>query len=191
VSSSSPPPAEPRRPDSPPSPRRPTPAYLRLLPALTGIAGLVLGGVLVGVTGKRSTESNPAAPTVTASAAASAAPAPAPTTPVPTPATTTVTATATATATVTASPRALAELTDGTFVVPGEASPGTWSTTGQSEISASLLGCYWARLRSLSGQDSAIIASDNLARGAQTTITIERTDKAVKFTGGCRWRRIA
>jgi glucose/arabinose dehydrogenase len=175
------------RPDSPPSPRRPTPAYLRLLPALTGIAGLVLGGVLVGVTGKRSTESNPAAPTVTASAAASAAPAPAPTTPVPTPATTTVTATAT----VTASPRALAELTDGTYVVPGEASPGTWSTTGQSEISASLLGCYWARLRSLSGQDSAIIASDNLARGAQTTITIERTDKAVKFTGGCRWRRIA
>jgi hypothetical protein len=160
---------------------------IRLLPAITGIAGLIMGGVLVGVTGSRSTDpthgrasrSLPSLPTATA---------PAPSTPLPAAPTTVVT---TVSMTVTVSSQPLADLGDGTYVVPSQAQPGTWSTDGRSQISATLLGCYWARLRSLSGEPKSVIASDNLAMGAPTTITVAATDKAVKFSGGCRWNRIA
>lgn len=173
---------------------RPVPWQTRLLPAITGIAGLIIGGVLVGVTGSRSADrsqarssslhpSQPAtnsAPTTVHPTSASAL--------VSTPASTVI---QTVSRTVTATPQPLAQLGDGTFLVPMQVRPGTWSTNGMSQISSSLLGCYWARLRSLSGELDSVIASDNIALGAPTAITVAPTDKAVKFTGGCQWRRIA
>jgi hypothetical protein len=93
--------------------------------------------------------------------------------------------------TVTVSPQPLEQLGDGTFIVPMQARPGTWSTSGVSQISSTLLGCYWARLRSLSGERNSVVASENIALGAPTAITVAPTDKGVKFTGGCQWRRTA
>jgi len=173
---------------------RPVPWQTRLLPAITGIAGLIIGGVLVGVTGSRSADrsqarssslhlSQPATnstPTTVLPTSASAL--------VSTPASTVI---QTVSRTVTATPQPLAQLGDGTFLVPMQVRPGTWSTNGMSQISSSLLGCYWARLRSLSGELNSVIASDNIALGAPTAITVAPTDKAVKFSGGCQWRRIA
>ncbi len=169
--------------------------WRRLLPAFMAIGGMIFGGVLVGVTGTRSGHSS-----------ASPNPSPSPPAAVTTPssttnsssaqtasslqATMTATVTATMTTTVTVPPQPLAQLGDGTYLVPTQARPGIWSTNGVSTISASLLGCYWARLRSTSGEMSAVIASQNLAQGAPTTITVDRTDRAVKFSGGCTWRQI-
>jgi hypothetical protein len=169
--------------------------WRRLLPAFMAIGGMIFGGVLVGVTGTRSGHSSasrnpspsPPAAVTTPSAITNSSSAQTASTPQ---ATMTATVTATMTTTVTVPPQPLAQLGDGTYLVPTQARPGTWSTNGVSTISASLLGCYWARLRSTSGEMSAVIASQNLAQGAPTTITVERTDKAVKFSGGCAWREI-
>jgi len=171
---------------------RPVPWQTRSLPAITGIAGLIIGGVLVGVTGSRSADrthsrsssphvSRPAAnPAATAASSTSASASTPPSTVI-----------QTVSKTVTVFPQPLAQLGDGTFIVPMEVRPGTWSTNGISQISSALLGCYWARLRSLSGESDSVIASDNITKGAPTSITVAPTDKAVKFSGGCQWRRIA
>ena len=173
---------------------RPVPWQTRLLPAITGIAGLIIGGVLVGVTGSRSADrthvrsSSPHLSQPTANSAATSAPSTSASALVSTPPSTVV---RTVSRTVTVSPQPLEQLGDGTFIVPMQDRPGSWSTSGVSQISSTLLGCYWARLRSLSGERNSVIASDNIALGAPTAITVAPTDKAVKFTGGCRWRRTA
>jgi hypothetical protein len=182
-------PALPRdaNPPGPPSPRiYPASTWMRILPALTAIGGMIFGGVLVGVTGKHNDQGGATATSSAASAlpSGSALPSAAATTVV-RPAPTTVVITRTV------APKPLAKLGDGTYVIPSQASPGTWTTDGVSQINGSLLGCYWARLRSLSGEMSSVIASDNLAPAAQTTISVRTSDTAIKFSGGCQWRRVA
>jgi hypothetical protein len=170
----------------------PVPWQTRLLPAITGIAGLIIGGVLVGVTGSRSadrTHGRSAGPDVSQDARKPAATAASSTFASVSTAPSTVVQTVSRTVTVV--PQPLVQLGDGTFMVPMQVPAGTWSTNGISQISSTLLGCYWARLRSLSGEPDSVISSDNIPLGAPTAITVAPTDKAVKFSGGCKWRRIA
>lgn len=167
-----------------PRPTRQVSRRAVLLPACTAIAGIVFGGVLVGMTGSHA-EHPPLASTASQQITLPPGPEPASTF------TTTVPAAPiTVVVTRTASPTPLAQLGDGTYRVPAQAAAGLWSTNGISEITGSLLGCYWARLKSLSGDPTSIIASDNLAAGAATTIAVEPGDAALKLSGGCRWSRI-
>jgi hypothetical protein len=145
---------------------------------------MLVGGILVSMSGAHADHAPVPTATRTTPVPVTAQPAPTVTTTVVAAAPTTMVVTRTA------SPAPLAHLGDGTYLVPSQAAPGLWSTNGISEITGSLLGCYWARLRSPSGDLTAIIASDNLAAGAATTIAVEPGDAALKLSGGCRWNRI-
>lgn len=184
--SDAPSPNDPHPRTAPPPRIRPASTWIRVLPALTAIGGMIFGGVLVGVTGKHNDQNGTTSAASTASpiTTAQSQPAAAPTTIVKSAPTTVV-------ITRTVGPRPLAVLGDGTYVIPTQALPGTWTTDGVSQINGSLLGCYWARLRSLTGEMNSVIASDNLAPSAQTTISVRGSDAAIKFSGGCQWRRVA
>lgn len=69
----------------------------------------------------------------------------------------------------------------GTFLVPSEVKPGTYRTVVPADGS----GCYWARLKGLSGEITDVITSDVQDAGATVTVTIKPTDKAFKVDNEC------
>lgn len=74
-----------------------------------------------------------------------------------------------------------ATIEDGTWAVPDEVKPGTYASNGGE-------GCYWARLRSLSGSVDAIIAN-SISPGRQR-VSIARTDKAFETSNCATWRKV-
>jgi hypothetical protein len=74
-----------------------------------------------------------------------------------------------------------ATIEDGTWAVPDEVKPGTYVSDGGE-------GCYWARLRNLSGSVDAIIAN-SISPGRQR-VTIARTDKAFETSNCDVWRKV-
>jgi hypothetical protein len=74
-----------------------------------------------------------------------------------------------------------ATIEDGTWAVPDEVKPGTYVSDGGE-------GCYWARLRSLSGSVDAIIAN-SISPGRQR-VSIAGTDKAFETSNCATWRKV-
>jgi hypothetical protein len=70
---------------------------------------------------------------------------------------------------------------DGLFLVGVDVRPGTYRNAGGEN-------CYWARLRSTSGELGAIIANDNPT--GPTVVTIRSTDKAFETSNCATWQRI-
>ena len=70
---------------------------------------------------------------------------------------------------------------DGTYLVGSELAAGTYRTDGSGGH------CYWERLRDTTGEFDAIIATE--AVSGPSTMTVQATDGAVKFRGGCTWTR--
>jgi hypothetical protein len=71
-------------------------------------------------------------------------------------------------------------LSSGTYMVGAEISAGTWHTDGGSR-------CYYERDRDTEGSVGSIIANDNFT--GPTSITIGKSDAAVKFSGDCTWTK--
>ena len=71
---------------------------------------------------------------------------------------------------------------DGTFRVPQEVKPGTYRTSGED-------GCYWARLRNLSGDFDAITANGNT--DGPTTVQIRSGDKGFETRRCGTWRKVS
>jgi hypothetical protein len=67
---------------------------------------------------------------------------------------------------------------DGTHVVGEDIEPGTYKTEGGS-------GCYWARLRSFSGELDAIIANDNAS--GRGVVTIAPSDAGFESSNCGTW----
>jgi hypothetical protein len=76
---------------------------------------------------------------------------------------------------------------DGTYTVPNQMTPGTWQTAGPSESAVPM--CYWARLNDLSGNLTAIKASD-LSKG-QATVTVAAVDAGFTTSGCAPWTKIS
>jgi hypothetical protein len=68
----------------------------------------------------------------------------------------------------------------GEFIVNRDIAPGTYRTQGGD-------GCYWERLRSFTGDFSAIIANDNVT--GRGIVTIQRSDRGFKSSGCGTWSR--
>jgi hypothetical protein len=75
---------------------------------------------------------------------------------------------------------------DGTYTVPAQMTPGTWQSAGPAE--AAIPMCYHARLSNLSGDLSAIKASD-LTKG-QATVTIAAGDAGFTTSGCAPWTKV-
>lgn len=67
----------------------------------------------------------------------------------------------------------------------GQVPPGKYKTTG----AVSGPGCYWARLKGLSGELDDIKANGYVTAGAPGIMTVVAADKGVKVSGGCTWQR--
>ncbi|MFD5897493.1 hypothetical protein [Streptomyces sp. NPDC060366] len=74
---------------------------------------------------------------------------------------------------------------DGTFVVGDEVKPGTYKTSGPAD--SAFPNCYWARLKSTTGDFEDIIANGNPQ--GQTTITIAGGDGAFQTSGCGEWKK--
>lgn len=83
-------------------------------------------------------------------------------------------------------PKAVTIPGDGTFVVGDEVQPGTYKTSGPAD--SAFPNCYWARLKSTTGDFDDIIANDN-PKG-QTTITISSSDGAFESSGCEEWKKV-
>lgn len=81
-----------------------------------------------------------------------------------------------------AKPSTAPVLGEGTWEVPGEVKPGTYTTTADHH-------CYWARLSSFDGSFDAIITNGNLDPGARGRLTVKKTDKGLDLRGSCQWKR--
>jgi hypothetical protein len=75
---------------------------------------------------------------------------------------------------------------DGTYTVPDQMTPGTWQSAGPAETAIPM--CYWARLNNLSGDLSAIKASD-LSKGP-ATVTVAAGDAGFTTSGCAPWTKI-
>ncbi|GAA3145852.1 hypothetical protein ACFQ0X_37505 [Streptomyces rectiviolaceus] len=75
---------------------------------------------------------------------------------------------------------------DGTFVVGAEIKPGTYRTAGPADNIID--NCYWARLKSTSGDVGDIIANGNTKGPA--TVTVSPGDKAFQTTGCKDWAKV-
>lgn len=75
---------------------------------------------------------------------------------------------------------------DGTYTVPAQMTPGTWQSTGPADSAVPM--CYWSRLQTLSGDLSAIKASD-LTKG-QATVTVAPGDAGFSTSGCSPWTKI-
>jgi hypothetical protein len=75
---------------------------------------------------------------------------------------------------------------DGTYTVPDQMTPGTWQSAGPAETAIPM--CYHARLSNLSGDLSAIKASD-LTKG-QATVTIAAGDAGFTTSGCSPWTKV-
>lgn len=69
----------------------------------------------------------------------------------------------------------------GEFIVRTDIAPGTYRSRGSS-------GCYWARLRSFTGELNSIIANANTS--GSTIVTIGRADRGFESSGCGRWARL-
>lgn len=81
----------------------------------------------------------------------------------------------------------IAAFADGTYEVgagAGLVAPGKYKTT----VPADSFGCYWERLKGLSGQLGDIIANGTADKGAPVIVTIAATDKGFKTTGCGTWK---
>lgn len=90
-----------------------------------------------------------------------------------------------------AAPKPLAQkpskVSDGTFKVGEEVKPGTYATTAPEDS----FGCYWERLRGFSGElDKDVISNGLLQPGETGRVTIAKSDKGFKSTGGCTWNLV-
>ncbi|MFD3579771.1 hypothetical protein [Streptomyces sp. NPDC058644] len=74
---------------------------------------------------------------------------------------------------------------DGTFVVGKEVKAGTYRTAGPADDAIG--DCYWARLKSTSGDVADIIANGSTKGPA--TVTISPGDKAFQTTGCKDWKK--
>ncbi|WP_461025380.1 hypothetical protein [Streptomyces heilongjiangensis] len=73
---------------------------------------------------------------------------------------------------------------DGIFLVGKDIQAGTYRSEGKNKY-----GCYWARLRDTTGEDSAIIANGN-AQGP-AIVKVAAGDRAFQ-TSDCKpWKKIA
>ena len=141
-----------------------------LIPAGTGLLGLIVGAGLGGsgaqpatVTAAGATVTQTATETVTATApAVEAAPAPAESTPAP----------------VDSSDVA----GDGTFLVGTDIKPGTYRSAKPASGN-----CYWARLRADDGGINDIIANNNSS--GPSVVTVRKSDKLFKTQGCEDWTR--
>jgi len=142
---------------------------------IPGIAGaaLIVGLAIGGSGGSSSSAKSGPAATVTAAGPTSTATVQVTTTP------TKVIATRTVQVRVTYTPPPVDETTDGQYIVGSEIRAGTWHTDDTD--------CYYARLADLNGGLYSIIDNDNTG---PATILIKASDKAIKFSGGCTWRKI-
>jgi hypothetical protein len=73
-------------------------------------------------------------------------------------------------------------LTEGTWEVPGEVKPGTYTTTADGS-------CYWARLAAFDGELGSILSNGNLNPGQRGRLTVKASDKGVELRGDCTWTR--
>lgn len=178
-------------PVGPPSPPRSGPGWARKRFVIPAAVVLLFLGVGIGASGGGDTTAtaadSKAAPTVTktatatvtakpaAEAAGKAKPAP----------TVTVTKTATVKPKAKPKPKVVSIPGDGTFVVGDEIRPGTYKTSGP--VDSDFPNCYWARLKSTSGDFDDIIANGNPA--GQTTITISSSDGAFQTSGCEEWKK--
>lgn len=88
----------------------------------------------------------------------------------------------------TAQPLKPGEVSEGTFEVGTDVTPGTYTTT----LPAGESHCYWARLKNLDGELSGVIANGNLLTpGAKGRVVVKPSDKGVEFRGGCVWTKAA
>jgi hypothetical protein len=105
----------------------------------------------------------------------------------------TVTAQAAAAATPTGAAPAqpagsLTTFKDGTYEIgngPGLIAAGKYRTT----VPTDTFGCYWERLKGLSGQFNDIIANGNADPGNPVIVTIAPTDKAFRVAGCGTWSK--
>lgn len=74
--------------------------------------------------------------------------------------------------------------TAGMYKVGSEIPAGSYVTTANGH-------CYWERLTNDSGDPGSIIANAILTDGQRGRVGVKSTDKFVKFTGDCEWRRAA
>lgn len=160
-------------------PKRRMPAWL--LPTGIGIVALLIGvGIGASTNSSKSTAATTPSTvtnTVTSTATTTVSAAPVTVT-APAPAAQTVTVTAPAKAT---SAPAAASFTDGTFVVGTDIKPGIYRTSVGSDT------CYWARLSSLDGSFSSILANGDPT--GPTSVQVKSTDKAFETSGGCTWTK--
>ncbi|MFC9976171.1 hypothetical protein ACFVH6_35285 [Spirillospora sp. NPDC127200] len=69
----------------------------------------------------------------------------------------------------------------GTHRVPQDVRPGTYRSTGGE-------GCYWARLKDLTGEGESIIANGNPS--GPTTVTIRSSDKGFENSDCGTWKKV-
>jgi hypothetical protein len=85
-------------------------------------------------------------------------------------------------------PGPLASFGDGTYEVgtnAGMVPPGKYRTT----VPTDSFGCYWERLKGLSGQFDDIITNDIAQAGTPVIVTIASSDKGFKSTGCGTWTK--
>lgn len=76
---------------------------------------------------------------------------------------------------------------DGTYEVgttAGKVKPGTYKTTVPADSS----GCYWERLKGMSGGMDDIIANDNINAGVPGIVAIKASDKGFTTHGCGEWK---
>ncbi|MET8152732.1 hypothetical protein ACIBSW_20965 [Actinoplanes sp. NPDC049668] len=74
---------------------------------------------------------------------------------------------------------------EGTWAVDIDIAPGTYAVTVPADSS----GCYWERMKSLSGGLGGIVANNNVDAGSRATVTIKSSDKGFKSSGCGTWKR--
>lgn len=101
------------------------------------------------------------------------------------PATTQKPATTTAPPTTPAptTPPTLPGFDEGTLLVGSDIQPGIYITAVPDDS----FGCYWERLKDVSGEFDAIIANDNISPGGQVIVEIKASDGAFNSERCGRW----
>jgi hypothetical protein len=141
-----------------------------LVPVATGVVGIIVGAVAASAGGSSTATTASTASTITTSTIMAPA------------GTVTVTAQRPPAGQATAARSGVRIPGDGTFPVPGDVKPGTYTSARPA------LNCYWARLKSLDGSLNAIIANGNSAGPA--TVTVKATDKGFQTTGCAEWVKV-
>jgi hypothetical protein len=83
-------------------------------------------------------------------------------------------------------PAAILGVPDGIWQVPAEVKPGTY----RAVVPADSFGCYYARLRNLSGEIDGIITNGLGDVGATITVAVKASDKGFESRGCGAWKKI-